>query len=304
MSTHAGTANTKFTVQKLFDVSNWTCVVTGGGTGIGLMIAQAFANNGARVYITSRRKSVLDNAVDTWGNSLAHPKGQLIAVECDITSKESIQSLVKELKDNRGEKNIDVLVNNAGVSLENSEVEKGDESAEELSKELFSENFEKWEEVYRTNVIGHFFTTAAFIPLLAATSSVHQGRTAAIINTSSMSGITRTSQHHFEYNVSKGAAIHLTTLLSQELRRKKTNIRVNSIAPGIFPSEMTTKEESDEMNKSTIPTGEDYGEHKGIPAGRPGSDEDMAQAALLLACNQYAYGQTITIDGGYLLYHP
>ena len=55
-----------------------------------------------------------------------------------------------------------------------------------------------------------------------------------------MSGITRTSQHHFKYNVSKAADIHLTTLLAQELRRKAVNIRVNSIAPGIFPSEMTS----------------------------------------------------------------
>jgi len=264
------------------------------------MTAQAFACQGAKVYIASRRKSVLENAVDTWGNTLAHPQGQLIAVECDITDKKSISGLVEELK-RRGEKNVDVLVNNAGVSLGSSEVEKGDETAEELSEELFGEDLGKWEEVYRTNVIGHFFTTAAFIPLLAATSTIHPGRTAAVINTSSMSGITRTSQHHFKYNVSKAADIHLTTLLAQELRRNAVNVRVNSVAPGIFPSEMTVKEESDETNKSTIPTGEDYGEKKGIPAGRPGSEEDMAQAVLMLACNQYAYGQTIAIEGGYLL---
>ncbi|KAJ3826816.1 NAD(P)-binding protein [Lentinula raphanica] len=267
--------NAKFKAQNLFDVSGWACVVTGGGTGIGLMIAQAFANNGARVYITSRRKSVLDNAVETWGNTLAHPKGQLIALECDITDKSSIQKLVEQVK--QKEKNVDVLVNNAGVSLGSSEVEKGDESAEQLSEELFGEDLVKWEDVYRTNVIGHFFTTAAFIPLLAATATVHPGRTAAVINNTSMS--------------------------AQELRREKANVRVNSVAPGIFPSEMTA-DESDESNKSTIPTGDDYGEKKGIPAGRPGRDEDMAQAVLMLACNQYAYGQTIAIEGGYLLHHP
>ncbi|KAF8827792.1 hypothetical protein HHX47_DHR4000128 [Lentinula edodes] len=302
MSSHSTqTHNAKFAAQNLFDISNWACIVTGGGTGIGLMIAQAFANNGARVYITSRRKSVLDNAVNTWGSSLAHPKGQLIALECDITDKKSIQKLVEEVEGR--EKNIDVLVNNAGISLGTSQVEKGDESAKQLSEELFGEDLVKWEDVYRTNVIGHFFTTAAFIPLLAATATVHPGRTAAVINTTSMSGITRTSQHHFKYNVSKGAAIHLTTLLAQELRRDGANVRVNNIAPGIFPSEMTTQE-SDEANKSEIPTGDDYGEKKGIPAGRPGRDEDIAQAVLMLACNQYAYGQTIAIDGGYLLHHP
>lgn len=270
-------------------MSNWTCVVTGGATGIGLMIAQAFANNGARVYIASRRKSALDNAVNTWGSTLAHPQGKLIAVECDITDKKSISNLVEELK-RQGEKNVDVLVNNAGVSVETSQVEKGDETAEKFSEELFGEDLAKWEDVYRTDVIGHFFTTAAFIPLLAATPSIHSGRTPAVINTTSMSGMTRISQNHFRYNVAKGAAIHLTTLLSQELRRNAVNVRVNSIAPGNFPSEMTTKD-SDESNKSTIPTGEDYGKKKGVPAGRPGNEKDIAQAVLMLACNQYAYGQ-------------
>ncbi|KAJ4482300.1 hypothetical protein J3R30DRAFT_3699730 [Lentinula aciculospora] len=123
-----------------------------------------------------------------------------------------LSNLVEEVKGR--EKNIDVLVNNAGVSSGSSEVEKGDESAEQLSKELFGEDLVKWEDVYRTNVVGHFFTTAAFIPLLAATFTVHPGRTAAVINNTSMSGITRTTQHHFKYNVSKGAAIHLTTLLA------------------------------------------------------------------------------------------
>ncbi|KIK58335.1 hypothetical protein GYMLUDRAFT_1006896 [Collybiopsis luxurians FD-317 M1] len=301
-TTSTNASNSKFAVQNLFNVNDWTCVVTGGGTGIGLMIAQAFANNGAKVYITSRRKSVLENAVNTWGSSLAHPKGKLIPLECDITDKNSISNLVKEVK-GRGETNVDVLVNNSGISIDSSEVEKGDESAEKLSDELFSENMSNWEDVYRTNVIGHFFTTAAFIPLLAATYNLHPGRTAAVINNSSISGITRTSQHHFKYNVSKAASIHLTTLLAQELRRKAVNVRVNSVAPGIFPSEMTTNE-SDEQNKSKIPAGESYGEKKGIPAGRPGAEQDMAQAVLTLACNQYAYGQTIAIDGGYLLEHP
>ncbi len=58
---------------------------------------------------------------------------------------------------------------------------------------------------------------------------------------------------------------------------------------------MFAAEGSDDINKSTIPTDESYGEKKGIPAGRPGRDEDMAQAVLMLACNQYAYGQVSNI---------
>ncbi|KAI0065871.1 NAD-P-binding protein [Artomyces pyxidatus] len=293
-------SSAKFDVKRLFNVEDWVCVVSGGGTGIGLMISQAFANNGARVYILGRREDVLKKSAASHGGSLIHAKGQLIPVQCDITDKASIQQAVDAIGSK--EKHVDVLVNNAGISEGTSVVEKGDEHAEELRNELWSEKFEEWENVYRTNVIGHFFTTVAFIPLLAAATTTKPAHTAAVINISSMSGITRTSQHHLKYNVSKSASIQLSNLLAQELRRDAINVRVNNIAPGIFPSEMTTNE-SDEHNKSKIDT-EDFGAKKGIPAGRAGSDEDMAQAALLLAVNQYAYGQTLAIEGGYLLEHP
>ena len=99
------------------------------------MIAQAYANNGARVYITSRREDVLNTTAKKWGTSLAHPRGKLIPLPCDITSKPSIQHLVQEI--GKREKHVDVLVNDAGISTGTSSTEKGDESAEALSSELF-----------------------------------------------------------------------------------------------------------------------------------------------------------------------
>lgn len=69
-------------------------------------------------------------------------------------------------------------------------------------------------------------------------------------------------------------------------------------------SRLGTAEGSDKQNKTSIPGGPDYGAKKGIPAGRPGSEEDMAQAVLALACNQYMHGQTVVFDGEYLLEHP
>jgi len=296
--------NSALKVSNLFNVEGWSAVVTGGGTGIGLMAAQALANNGARVYITGRRKDVLEQTVKTHGANLAHPKGQIIPIVADITSKSDVLNFVHEVS--KHEKKLDLLVNSAGISEGTSSTEKGQESASALADELWKEDVSQWENVYKTNVIAHFFTTVAFLPLLSAASDVSNevpSHTASVINISSISGITRTSQHHMKYNVSKAATIQLNTLLAQELRQKGVKVRVNSIAPGIFPSEMTT-EGSDDINKSTIPTDESYGEKKGIPAGRPGRDEDMAQAVLMLACNQYAYGQTIAIDGGYLLEHP
>lgn len=291
------TENAKFAVQNLFNVDGWVCVVTGGGTGIGLMIAQAFANNGAKVYITSRRQDVLEQTTKRWGSSLVHARGELIPAVCDVTSKDSVRQLVDEI--GRNESQVDLLVNNAGISKTTSEVEKGEGSVKALAEELFNEDPNHWEDIYKTNVIGPFFVSAAFLPLLHAASKKSH-HTGSIINISSISGITSSTQHHVNYNVSKAATIHLTTLLAQEFRRKAVRVRVNGIAPGIFPSEMTAGG-SDEYNKSQLPHGEEFGRKKGIPADRPGREEDMAQAALMLACNQYAYGQTIALDGGYLL---
>ena len=146
------TENAKFGPTRLFNVEDWVCVVTGGGTGIGLMIAQAFANNGARVYITGRRPDALQTAVKTWGKALVHPRGQMIPVPADCTDKASIDGLVREVS--KYEKRVDVLVNNAGVSMGTSTVEKGHERAEALKDELWNESLPDWETVYRTNVIG------------------------------------------------------------------------------------------------------------------------------------------------------
>jgi NAD(P)-dependent dehydrogenase (short-subunit alcohol dehydrogenase family) len=144
--------NTHFKTNNLFNVEDWVVLVTGGATGIGLMIAQAFANNGARVYIVGRRADALQNAVENWGKFLEHPKGQLIPLTADITDKASIENLAKEIGSR--EKKLDVLVNNAGVSLGTSSVEKGQESAEALRDELWKESWEDWETVFKTNVIG------------------------------------------------------------------------------------------------------------------------------------------------------
>lgn len=148
----SSSTHTQFTNTNLFNVEGWVVLVTGGATGIGLMIAQAFANNGARVYIVGRRADVLLKSAETWGAKLANPKGKLIPVTADITSKETIQTLADEIK--AKEQKLDVLVNNAGVSLETSNTDAATEGLEALQKELWDESWDNWESTYRTNVIG------------------------------------------------------------------------------------------------------------------------------------------------------
>lgn len=138
---------------------------------------------------------------------------------------------------------------------------------------------------------------AAFLPLLQKSSDLHEGWSGTILNITSISGMVQVAQHHFAYNASKGAAIHLTRILASEIASNGHKIRVNSLAPGVFPSEMTAGE-SDEYQKSHIPK-EKY-ESK-VPAGRPGRDVDMAQGVLFAVTNQYLNGQNFAVDGGYTL---
>lgn len=146
-------------------------------------------------------------------------------------------------------------------------------------------------------MISVYFTTLAFLPLLQASiGDKYPARSPSIIVISSISGIMRNSQGHFSYNAAKGATVHLSKLMSSEF--EKAEIRVNSIAPGYFPSEMTMNESGND-NKTHIPA-ETIQEKGYVPAGRPGSDEEMAQAVIFLCKNMYVNGEVIAVDGGVL----
>jgi NAD(P)-dependent dehydrogenase (short-subunit alcohol dehydrogenase family) len=143
--------------------------------------------------------------------------------------------------------------------------------------------------------------TTAFLPLLQRGSEQEPRYTSTVINISSTSGMVNSSESHFPAGACKAGTIQLTKVLASEFARTGLKIRINSIAPGIFPSEITTKTSDPVTQKSELP--EDYPSTKDIAAGRPGNDSDMANAVLFLATNQYLNGQVIAVDGGYLLKH-
>ncbi|KAI9734973.1 MAG: hypothetical protein M1834_002055 [Cirrosporium novae-zelandiae] len=270
--------------SRLFSVKNYVCLVTGGGTGIGLMASQALAANGAKVYITGRRWEVLENAAKTHSPS---DEGQIIPIgPCDVTKKIDLEKLFDDLS--KKEKYLNLLITNAGISGPKASPDTAHASS--LKSKLWeSETFEAWADVWNTNVSSVYFTTVAFLPLLQAGSDSHGCLSASVIVISSMSGIMRESQGHFSYNAAKGATIQLSRLMSKEF--EKARVRVNSIAPGYFPSEMTMGE-SDEGNKTHLP--DENVKSKGhVPAERGGSDEEMAQAVLFLTKNMYVNGEII-----------
>ncbi|KAL0572318.1 hypothetical protein V5O48_009640 [Marasmius crinis-equi] len=306
--------NEDFKLENVFTVKGKVALITGGGSGIGLMATQALAVNGAKVYITGRTQEKLDRVVETYSQGIS---GEIIQIPGDVTKKEDIAKLVQELSSK--EKKLDILINNAGsviplpsctlatyplhlYSVSSTSFETEASSAEEMKKNLFDSdeaNFQDWTDTYQTNVPQIYFTTTALLPLLQAASDGTPGWSATVINITSISGLIKSAQHHFSYNASKAAALHLTRMLANEVAQNGLKIRINSIAPGVFPSEMTAKETGSGANqKSHIPK-DKYADK--VPARRPGQDRDMASAVLFTATNQYLNGQHVVVDGGYTL---
>lgn len=171
--------------------------------------------------------------------------------------------------------------------------------ANAIAEHLLESTHESWAETFETNVTAQFFVAAAFIPLLSKGTANTHGYSSSIVNIASISGMMRTSSSgQFAYAASKAAMLHLSKILGTTLAQAK--IRVNTICPGIFPSEMTA-DNSDEANKSRL---QDVG--KSLPAGRSGDDGDMAAAILYLVGpnSNFLNGQVLHPDGGAVLTSP
>ena len=252
-------------MNELFSLKGRTALVTGGSRGIGRMIATGFLEQGARVYISSRKADVCDKTA-----AELSALGTCIALPADVSSVEGAQGLAKEFASR--EERLDILVNNAGAAW----------------GEGFDTHSEKgWDKVVDLNMKAPFFLSQALAPQLRKAA---ESRTAKIINVASIDGVIVNPQETYSYTASKAGLIHLTRRMA--LRLIKDNIIVNGIAPGAFASEMNKlARDQSEMVAA------------GIPAKRIGRDEDMAGAAVYLASRaaDYVVGITIVVDGGVTL---
>lgn len=284
--------------SKLFDVSHVTALVTGGGTGIGLMITQALVANGAKVYITSRREEVLKKTTEIYNTG----PGQIIPLKADVSEKDDVKRLYDEMCQ-KEPKGIQLLVNNAGIARdENTKFSTNGqpnmEDPQAISDHFLKSQPEQWADTMKTNVGSIYWMSMTFLPLLAKGGKVTPGYSSQVINVSSISGYMKgSSSGQFAYASSKAAATHLSRMLATIFMG--TKVRVNTIAPGVFPSEMTTGS-SDEDNKSRIESG------MSNPAGRPGADTDMAATVLMLAGpgGVFYNEQVLYPDGGSTLSQP
>ncbi|OCF76824.1 hypothetical protein I204_02530 [Kwoniella mangroviensis CBS 8886] len=294
MSTSHCDPNVPLEANNLFSVRGKVIVITGGGTGLGRMMAEGFVTNGAKVYITGRREEVLDKTVKEVRESCSHKGGSISSIQGDVSTKDGVRQIV-EIISSREEK-VDVLVNNAGAQKpwKNPIQDHNDPDAvEKLVWEGVDESLpEELTGALEANVNGVYFMTAALVPLMRKSdikSVIVIGSVAALANQRSVSSLT--------YGVSK-SALHLAEMLAGRLSPLK--IRVNTILPGAFPSEITSKLDQDGNRVLHQPA------HKAAlrsPLGRAGYKHEIVGPALLLASQAGGFmdNAVITVDGGRLM---
>lgn len=222
-------SNEDLKTENLFDVSKVTAVLTGGGTGLGLMMAQVLQTHGAKVYIIGRREEALEKVVEQYSTG----PGEIIPLQGDVSKKDECVRLADEVA--KQEPNgITALINNAGVARDsNTGFTKNGQpdmtDADAISKHLLRSEPEHWAATFETNVTAQYFMSAAFIPLLAkGTENSKFTMFSSIVNISSISGLMKGSSNgQFAYASSKAASVHLTRTLATTL--KEAGIRVNQV---------------------------------------------------------------------------
>lgn len=277
-SSRIGWAIMSLRPEDLNDMSGMHALVTGAGTGIGLMIAKTYAMHGATVYLVGRREDKL-KAAEIEIDLLKAP-GRSVILPGDVSTKVGIERLKESYCSASHQDHLDVLVANAGIFR--AETKKWDAalSVADLSAQMTSSSFDDWTESCAINTASPYHLTGSFLPLLA---KAEHGN---VIITSSIAGL-----HHSKissnpsYSASKAAVNHLVRIMANRVAR--FYIRVNAICPGIFPSEMNRPE-----------SGAFTSVLERMPAKRYGTEAEMGITAVFLAKCTYIDGQLIALDGG------
>ena len=256
-------------VQKLFDLSGKTALITGGSRGLGLQIAEALGEAGAKVMLSSRKAADLEEAA-------AHLKTKGIEahwVAADASDPAQVQRVCDETMQKFGQ--IDILVNNAGATW---------------GAPTEDYPLEAWDKVMNLNIRSIFLMSQQ----IGKRSMIPRKR-GRIINVASIAGLSGSGDVEFiAYGTSKGAVVNFTRTLAGEWGAY--GITVNALAPGFFPSKMT---------KGVIA---EFGTDKlaaQAPLKRIGDDDDLKGAALLFAsaAGKHITGQILAVDGGVSAVH-
>lgn len=251
-------------MRNLFNIEGKVAVVTGGSRGIGEMIARGYVENGAKVYVSSRKAEVCDRVAEELS-----AYGTCISLPADLSKMDGIVKLAGEIA--ARETRLDILVNNAGATW---------------GAPIDDYPEDGWDKTVDLNTKSIFFLTQKLLPQLRAAATWEEP--ARVINIASVNGIEPPGLETYAYSTSKAGCIMLTRHLAKRLAPE--HILVNAIAPGPFQSHM--------MAATLARAGDAIA--KANPRGRIGTPEDIAGVAIFLASRASAYttGTVVPCDGG------
>ena len=252
-------------VKSLLDLNGRVALVTGGSRGLGLQIAEALGEMGAKLAITARKKDELEEAA----KKLSAAGMSVQAYVCDIGKREAIAPMAAQVLENFGK--VDILVNNAGATW---------------GAPAEQHPLDAWDKLVNVNLSGLFVLTQ-----LIAAKSMIPAKWGRIINVASIAGLMGQDPRFAPtaaYTATKHGVVGLTRQLAAEWGVH--GITVNAICPGFFPSKMTRA--TLETTGKTI--------REWTPTRRLGNDEDLKGLAVLLAseASRHITGQAIAVDGG------
>lgn len=249
-------------LEEIFGLKGKVAIVTGGGRGIGQVIAIGLAKAGAEVVILCR-----SGAEETVAKITAEG-GKAYWISTDVTKEESVDAAFAQILQRSG--SVDIVFNNAGICMH---------------QDTLDATIAEFREVVDVNLTGEFIVARA-----AGRIMIERGIHGSVINMASMSGsIVNVPQWQCSYNASKAAVIHMTRSLAAEWAQY--HIRVNSLSPGYIATPMSV-DTPQELKDAWMPL---------IPMHRMGNPEELVPAVLYLACDAAGYtsGSDIIVDGAY-----
>ncbi len=250
-------------LEELFGLKGKTAVITGGGAGIGQVVARGLAKAGAKV-------AILDLAEATETVELIEGDGnECWAFAADVTNEEQVDKALAGVLEKTG--SLDIVFNNAGICIHKGTIEA---------------SIAEWRKVIDINLTGEYIVSRA-----AARIMIERGIKGSIVNMASMSGsVVNIPQWQASYNASKAGVIHLTRSLAVEWM--DNGIRVNCISPGYIATPIST-DTPQELKDAWMPL---------MPMHRMGDPEELVGAVIYLAsgASTYTTGAEIIIDGGYV----
>lgn len=280
-----------FSIKNVYEISGRQAIVTGGGSGIGQMICKGFAANNVNVAIVDVYQQRIDETIKLCEEVKKETgsTSSLTGLCYDIGNEKSNKDLVDFINANYN--CVDILINCAGIRIQNKTVFTPGEPLEKLHEATNSVSWQDFRDTFDVNVFGMYFLTAGLVQKLGEAAKKGDGRGNVVCFSSPCS--VHNNQFVPTYQLSKVSIDHMVRIMAAEFSDKY--IRVNAISPGLYESRMTPMaqdEQSSNMKYVSL-----------VPARRAGLAEEIVAAVIFLCSKGGSYmdGRNLRMDGGRLL---